>query len=703
MRPSPLAVLSLCIVATTAVVAAQPPPPEPDEVVVAVREGSRLAAIKSLYERRNLVAATRRVVERDTEDRAPLPRWFRSYLRDNQPELPTDGTYQYPRVAVEVLEWMVAHPDLNVAPPTTRERRAAARAVSVGPNINITNLDERNSESAITVDYSDPRYVIAGSNNLSGSGRQKQFYSSDSGATWNQTELPLPPSRAFHSDPSVAFSTDGTAWTATLGIDNLGTSVQVQIYKSTDHGANWTFQSTISTGTNNDKEMLWIDTHPTSPFKDNMYVAWDVPGSGMRFARSTDKGVTWSAPQSLSTDRAIGAHLTTGPAGELYVAWPDTASRQLRLRKSTDGGATFAPVRTIAVTNDSYEIVVPAMCQRNILVYLSLGVDRSAGARAGNVYATWTDRNGTAADPGCTGTTSASNANVYLSASADGGNTWSTPGLVHPDTAASDQFNQWMDVDPGDGTVQVIYYDTSDDAGRKKTHLYHVSSADGGATWGTPVRVTTAQTDETVPGADTGNQYGDYNGFVAYRSVAYPSWTDRRTGNPGGKEQIYTASLTSSLPFPPIRPCRTAGLCVPPFEMFPGGLTLECLRRPCLVIDPLPRNCLVKFDCPGCSPGGLCPPWYNLTIQTLDPSWRVTLYGPKGESVPYRSRKTTGGYEISFRPVKAQFKDGKLGEYYLGFRLGANGKTGTQYKVKMSLQAGNEATVPAAPPKPPNP
>lgn len=702
MRTTSVALQSLCvIVAATAVAAAQPPPPpEPAERVVAVRAGTRLAAIKELYDRR---VAIRKAIERDAEDRAPLPRWFRSYLRDNIPDLPTSGTYQYPRVAVQLLEWMVAHPDLQVPPPTPRARRAAARVVSVGPNINITNLDERNSESAIAVDSSDPRYVIAGSNNITGSGRQKQFYSSDSGATWSQTELPLAPGRAFQSDPSVAFSTDGTAWAVTLGIDNLGTSVQVQIYKSTDHGASWTFQSTISTGNNNDKEMLWIDTHPTSPFKDNMYVAWDVPGNGIRFARSTDKGATWSAPQSLSTDQAIGVHLTTGPAGELYVAWPDTASRELRIRKSTDGGATFASVRTIAVTNDSYEIVVPAMCQRNILIYLSLGVDRSSGPRAGNVYAAWTDRNGTVADPGCTGTTSASNANVYLSASTDGGNTWSTPGLVHPDAATTDQFNQWMDVDPADGTIQVIYYDTGDDPGRKKTHLYYASSADGAATWGTPIRVTTAQTDETGAGADTGNQYGDYNGLAAYRSLAYPSWTDRRTGNPGGKEQIYTAALTSSLPFPPIRPCQRAGLCVPAVEMIPGGLTLECVRRPCLVIDPLPRNCLVKFDCPGCSPGGLCPPWYNLTIQELDPSWRVTLYGPKGATVSYRSRRTTGGYEISFRPSKAQFQDGKLGEYYLGFRLGAQGKTGTPHKVKMSLQTGDQPSVSAPPPKPPTP
>lgn len=687
--------LSLAVAASA--VAAQPESDDAADVSVAVRPGTRLAWIKANYERKVQRSANRRVHERDDEDRAPLPRWFRSYLRDNLPTLPKAGGYQYPRVATQVLEWMVAHPDLVVPPPGPRLRRAAARVVTVGANVNVTSLDERNSESAIAVDASDPRYVIAGANNIGGSGRQKQFFSADAGATWGQTELPLAPGRAFNSDPTMAFASDGTAWSSTLGIDSQGSSIEVQVFKSTDHGASWTFAATVSTGNDNDKQMLWIDPQPTSPFKDHLYLAWDAPGAGVRFARSTDKGLSWSAPQSLSADGAIGVHLVTGPAGELYVAWPDTDSRELRLRKSTDGGASFGPVRTIAVTNDSYEIRVPAMCRRNALIYLSLGVDRSSGPRAGTVYAAWTDRNGGTADPGCTDVSSPANASVYLASSANGGDTWSTPAAVHPDPAATDQFNQWLDVDPADGTVHVIYYDTADDPGRKATHLYYSASSDGGASWTTRVRVTTAPTNETTAGADSGNQYGDYNGLAAYRSVAYPSWTDRREGNPGGKEQIYTASLTSSLPFPPIRPCVTPGRCVSPAAMVAGGLTLRCERRPCLVIDPLPRNCTLKFDCPGCSAGGLCPPWHNLTIRNLDPSWRVYLYGPGGASLPYRKRRVDGGYDVSFRPNQAQFAEGKLGEYYLGFRLGSAGQTNRAYDVTMSLQVGDTASVPANP------
>jgi len=505
-----------------------------------VPEFTALAQIRDTYDKRRSV----QMHTADLEDQSPQPFWFRAYLRDHLHELPTRGRYQYPRVAQQILQWMLTHPDLQVPAAARRTLAAAAvNSITVGKNINISNFNERNSESAAAVDPVKPQYVIAGSNNITGSGRQKQFYSRDAGATWRATELPLAAGTAFHSDPAVGFTTDGTAWAATLGINNTGSSILVQVYKSIDHGATWSFVATVSSGTNNDKEMLAVDTHAASPFKDNIYLAWDVPGSGIRFTRSTDKGATWAPTMSLSSDGAIGVHLATGPMGELYLAWPDTNSSELRVRKSADGGATFGSTAVIGKTNASYEIAIPAMCQRQALIYLAIGVDGSTGVRKGKVYASWTDRNGSAPDPGCTGVTATSNTNVYFSGSSDGGNTWSAARVVHSDPPHTDQFNQWIDVDPDDGRIHVIFYNTSDDSTRVKTHIYYVASDDGGSTWVDERKITSAQTDETVSGADKGNQYGDYNGLVAYRKVAHPVWTDRRQGVPGGKEQIFTTKI----------------------------------------------------------------------------------------------------------------------------------------------------------------
>src|ERR1700730_10828368 len=63
-----------------------------------IAEGTKVAAMKAEYDHRlELIPAS------DLEDKQPLPLWFRAYLRDKHPDLPTSGPYQYPRVAERIL------------------------------------------------------------------------------------------------------------------------------------------------------------------------------------------------------------------------------------------------------------------------------------------------------------------------------------------------------------------------------------------------------------------------------------------------------------------------------------------------------------------------------------------------------------------------------------------------------------------------
>jgi hypothetical protein len=87
----------------------------------------------------------------------------------------------------------------------------------------------------------------------------------------------------------------------------------------------------------------------------------------------------------------------------------------------------------------------------------------------------------------------------------------------------------------------VIYYDTVNDAARLKSDVWYQSSADGGVTFSAAVKVTSAQTDETVAGADLGNQYGGYNGLSGFLGKFFPSWTDRRDLT---FEEIWTVPIT---------------------------------------------------------------------------------------------------------------------------------------------------------------
>jgi hypothetical protein len=120
-------------------------------------------------------------------------------------------------------------------------------------------------------------------------------------------------------------------------------------------------------------------------------------------------------------------------------------------------------------------------------------------------------------------------------------------------------------------------------------------------------------------------------------------------------------------------------------ELFRGGFVLTCLEKPCFIRDPLPRNCLVKFNCPGCERAGLCPAFQNIFLDGLDLNkWDVGLYGRRGDPVDFQLTRTRRGVVISFRPDSANYVDGRIGDYELGFFLKPGAPPG-RYRVNARL------------------
>jgi hypothetical protein len=173
------------------------------------------------------------------------------------------------------------------------------------------------SESDIRVNYQDTSKIIAASNDLVAS-TQPQFYSTDGGATWNQSSLFLAPGDALHSDPAVDWTSDGTAWAITLGLSASG--VQLRSYTSADFGATWSFEGTPSgPQTNTDREIMWVDHSPSSPYRDQIYVTWHQGVPAFVARRTPGPGGTWQAPIQVTgaetTGTAIGGDIKTNNAG----------------------------------------------------------------------------------------------------------------------------------------------------------------------------------------------------------------------------------------------------------------------------------------------------------------------------------------------------------------------------------------------------
>jgi Neuraminidase (sialidase) len=258
---------------------------------------------------------------------------------------------------------------------------------------------------------------------------------------------------------------------------------------------------------------------------------------------------TWGSPVKVSgsetTGTGIGADVKTNSAGTVFGVWPDTGSRKIYMVRSTNGGQSYSKPKAIASTFGSYDIGVPAMNSRRVLLYVSAAAYKSLTRNL--VYAAWTDLSGA---PGCraasneprNNTASACKTRIWFARSTDGGATWSAKKMINNQAGKNDQLNPSLTVDETTGRLAVMYYSTVGGP-RTRTNVWYQSSCDQGATWSAPFKVTSQPTDETSVFADESNQYGDYNGLSGYAGTFFPVWTDRRGGD---VEQIWTAALVDA-------------------------------------------------------------------------------------------------------------------------------------------------------------
>ncbi len=466
----------------------------------------------------------------ESEQRTPVPAFYRVELRRRYPELPSTGDHQYPRSTLP--RFRVEHGGLlingRLYKSTTRteagfevdlskpwithqawqDKAGLIGEVRIGPG----------AETAVAINPTNPDQVIAGSN---GPGGQVMYYSTDGGTSWTSAGA-LPSSCC---DPTVAWSSDGTrAYTITLGAEN-------DVYLSINGGQTWTLLDVVGAGFV-DKEYLHVDSFATSPFLDNLYLTWHLSGV-MKFSRSVDQGVTWSAPIDLSVGAAqqgIGSDITSDKSGNVYYIWPTFSGGMTWVRKSTDGGASFAPAVLVVDTIGSYEFPLPAMSQRRVFMYTSADSDLTTGTYADSIYVAYTDNS----VPTNFGTPANNHGRIQVAYSRDGGATWAiTTPHETADINTVDRFHPWLKVGP-DGKVWVVFYDTRNGGDRSTVDFYYSVSDDGAQTWAAPERLTTV----TSPKPNDGFEWGDYNGMDVVLDELIGIYTDNRNEGGGGGDSV---------------------------------------------------------------------------------------------------------------------------------------------------------------------
>jgi len=329
---------------------------------------------------------------------------------------------------------------------------------------------------------------------------------------------------------------------------------QIAVSISDDFGASW-YDPVVVAQSNgnvfNDKESMWADRNPASPFFGRVYASYtefrSLPSTAepVIFVFSADGGLSWSAQNQISAaynnasrGGRQGSVVRTGPNGEVYVIFEDgdnkLGSQQVAL-VSVDGGLTFSKKISISHLTD----IAAAIPGSNFRTdsFPSAGADQTTGA----VYVAWSDATG-------------GSGRIVVARSTDGGQTWSAPTTVS--TAREGYaFFQGLDVAPN-GRVDVGYQaliakdPTTFGTGNAAIDSFYVSSADGGATWSKPLRVTSVSSD---PAASAQNNlrlqfWGDYSTLASTTTSVLFIYTDTRNGQGCAAVDAYQHGLDGSGP-----------------------------------------------------------------------------------------------------------------------------------------------------------
>jgi Thrombospondin type 3 repeat len=350
--------------------------------------------------------------------------------------------------------------------------------------------------------------------------------SRDGGRTWQARILDLPP-YSIVGDPAVDADARGNFYLVISAAknDSQGSAFN-WIVKSTDGGVTWS--APVDGGPILDKP--WITVDRGSGIVYEMGFGQSVGGPGLKIARSVDGGATYSKLANIgsSQDGGLTNNLIVGLNGEVEIAWYDTVSttpNRIMFDRSLDRGDTWddsilvaQAVRASLFPNGGF-LAAPSP---------TLAIDRTGGPYRGRIYITWLDAKFGDRD-------------ILLAASSDGGATWTPPVRVNDDApgVGTDQLFPWVGVDDR-GTVLVTFLDRRGDPANLKYAAYLATSTDGGGSFPRNIRVSDGF---FPPGAFPPGFppfIGDYNAGTISGGKVHAIWADGRAGDP----DVYTRGLT---------------------------------------------------------------------------------------------------------------------------------------------------------------
>jgi len=431
--------------------------------------------------------------------------------------------------------------------PAARLAPSVLPNVLIGPDPSALPADRRQqAEPHVTRSPVNPNILLATfqEGRLTDGGAASCGYavSLDGGRTWRRDLIPGltqvsngPYFRA--TDPVAAIGRNGVMYLNTLNARNDDFSLaNISVVRSTDNGVTWSAPSVVYTAPNAqifpDKNWMTINNHVGSPTFNRI-------------------AVTYTMFTSNSAGAATGNHLAVSYSDDGGQTWEGPF-------EITPPGSANQATQPVFLPDGSLLVPYIRFTSPNTLAFQVLAKRSANGGRTwtatetliDTVPFTWDDpalRDGifliSAATASSTGQTyvawSESNygsARIRLSRSDDNGASWLSPRFVNLDTPAGvSAFNPTVAVSDDGEVDSVSWMDKRNAAG--DPHLIDVfaaTSTDEGLTWGPAVRLSDRTTDVSLAqNTSRGYMIGDYFGLVAGRTPSTPTvavWVDTRDG-----------------------------------------------------------------------------------------------------------------------------------------------------------------------------
>lgn len=396
---------------------------------------------------------------------------------------------------------------------------ATALDVTLGPEVNvgaaITTAPFQQYQCDLRTDPMKPDRMVITLKNSNDETQTAAFSTTNGGLNWSVT-------RALKSgDPDVIFDQYGTAyWT----IIDTSASKKPGLLLSYDGGASWSDRKTISPKAL-DHPHTAADRSPTSPYYNSIYFAGrDFASASLGVVRSRDGGLSWQT-SSKSLAGTAGKGFVNQPwvmrDGTLIV--PVRSQNNIIIQngyyagnrvntysvRSTDGGVSFE--EPVFVANRDSPKTVGAGGSAN---FADGGIVGGMWQGIERLYFAFPINPGNNTSP-----------QIQLCTSDDAGKSWTPPRKITPIPPAGKGYTIPSIMVNPDGVVGLQFFEVSGD----NFNVFFSASSDGGSTFSTPIRVSSA-TGKAVPFGKIPRELG---GDQIFASAAADGtfrllWTDNR-------------------------------------------------------------------------------------------------------------------------------------------------------------------------------